>query len=80
MARHSASAPEFVKFFGPVVVTLRELGGSGRPEEVRSAVAKALSISEEEQAQPLPSGVQTRFENQVHWARFYLAKTYLQCR
>jgi restriction system protein len=23
---------------------------------------------------PLPSGVQSRFENQVHWARFYLAK------
>lgn len=50
------------------------LGGSGRPDEVRSAIAKAMKISEEEQAQPLPSGVQWRFENQVHWARFYLAK------
>jgi restriction system protein len=74
MARNSTSAPEFVKFLGPVVLALRELGGSGRPEEVRTAVAKALSISEEDQARQLPSGVQTRFENQVHWARFYLAK------
>ena len=53
---------------------LAALGGSGRPDEVRSAIAKAMNISEEEQAQPLPSSVQSRFENQVHWARFYLAK------
>jgi restriction system protein len=57
-----------------VIAALRELGGSGRPDEVRSAIAKAQNISEEEQARPLPSGVQSRFENQVHWARFYLAK------
>lgn len=37
-------------------------------------IAKDLQISDTEQSEPLPSGVQTRFENQVHWARFYLAK------
>jgi restriction system protein len=74
MAKPSASAPEFVKFFGPVLSALRALGGSGRPEEVRGAIAKALAISEEAQAEPLPSGVQSRFENQVHWARFYLVR------
>jgi restriction system protein len=74
MAKQPDSAPEFVRFIGPVIASLRELGGSGRPDEVRSAIAKALKISEEEQAKPLPSGVQSRFENQVHWARFYLAK------
>lgn len=74
MTKESTSAPEFVKYFGPVVAALRNLGGSGRPEEVRIAVAESLNISEEDQARPLPSGVQTRFENQVHWARFYLAK------
>jgi restriction system protein len=74
MAKPVESAPEFVRFISPVLATLTELGGSGRPDEVRSAIAKALNISEEEQARPLPSGVQTRFENQVHWARFYLAK------
>lgn len=74
MAKHTASAPEFVRFIGPVIEALTELGGSGRPEEVRATIAKALGISEDEQAIPLPSGVQSRFENQVHWARFYLAK------
>ena len=74
MAKQSDSAPEFVRFVGPVIAALGELGGSGRPEEVRGEIAKALNISEEEQARRLPSGVQSRFENQVHWARFYLAK------
>ena len=74
MAKQSDSAPEFVKYVGPVIEALTALGGSGRPDEVRSAIAKAMNISEEEQAKPLPSGVQSRFENQVHWARFYLAK------
>lgn len=37
-------------------------------------IARDLGISDAEQSEPLPSGVQTRFENQVHWARFYLAK------
>ena len=74
MAKKSDSAPEFVKYVGPVIDALTALGGSGRPDEVRSAIAKAMNISEEKQAQPLPSGVQSRFENQVHWARFYLAK------
>ena len=46
-----------------------------RPDEVRAVIARELRISEAEQSEPLPSGVQTRFENQVHWARFYLAKT-----
>ena len=31
-------------------------------------------MSDADQSEALPSGVQTRFENQVHWARFYLAK------
>ncbi|MDO8793184.1 MAG: restriction endonuclease [Vicinamibacterales bacterium] len=74
MPKRTAPAPEFVRFIGPVIQALAALGGSGRPEEVRAAIAKALRISDDEQAAPLPSGVQTRFENQVHWARFYLAK------
>ncbi len=59
---------------GPIIDALRDLGGSGRPDEVRELVARTLRISDEEQSKQLPSGVQTRFENQVHWARFYLAK------
>jgi restriction system protein len=37
-------------------------------------IARNLGVSDAEQSETLPSGVQTRFENQVHWARFYLAR------
>ena len=65
---------QFARYIGPVLQAIRELGGSGRPDEVRTVIARNLRISDAEQSEPLPSGVQTRFENQVHWARFYLAK------
>jgi restriction system protein len=67
-------ASQFARYLGPVVAAIRELGGSGRPDEVRAVIARQLKMSDAEQSEPLPSGVQTRFENQVHWARFYLAK------
>ena len=66
-------APQFVRYFAPVVEALQQLGGSGRPEEVRARIVQALGLSEKEQTDPLPSGI-SRFENQVHWARFYLSK------
>ena len=72
--RQTKASSQFIKYIGPVIDAIRELGGSGRPDEVRAVIARDLHITEEEQSAPLPSGVQTRFENQVHWARFYLAK------
>jgi restriction system protein len=69
-----AGAPQFVRYFGPVLDALQQLGGSGRPDEVRSVIAQKLGLSEQEQSEPLPSKAQPRFDNQVHWARFYLSK------
>jgi restriction system protein len=73
-AKNKKTSSQFARYIGPVIAAIRELGGSGRPDEVRAVVARDLHISDAEQSEPLPSGVQTRFENQVHWARFYLAK------
>ena len=74
MAKPVQTAPQFVKYVGPVLDALQQLGGSGRPDEVRSVIAERLKLSEEEQSEPLPSKAQPRFDNQVHWARFYLSK------
>jgi restriction system protein len=68
-----AKGPQFLRFCIPIVQTLRELGGSGRPKEVTDTVLERLHISEREQAQTLKNG-STRVRNQVAWARFYLAK------
>ena len=73
-AKNKKTSSQFARYIGPVIQALRELGGSGRPDEVRAVIARDLGISDAEQSEPLPSGVQTRFENQIHWARFYLAK------
>jgi restriction system protein len=53
---------------------LQRPGGSGRPDEVRSVIADRLNLTEEQLSEPLPSKAQPRFDNQVHWARFYLSK------
>lgn len=67
------SGPKFVQFFSPVIEALKELGGSGRPSEVRDVIAKHLSISEQDKTELLEGGA-PRFDNQVAWARFYLVK------
>jgi restriction system protein len=67
------SGPKFVQFFSPVIEALNELGGSGRPSEVRDVIARQLNISEQDRTDLLEGGA-PRFDNQVAWARFYLVK------
>jgi len=67
------SGPRFVRFFGPVVAALNQLGGSARPSEVRDKVAEDLQVSAEVQSETLSSGA-ARFDNQIAWARFYLVR------
>lgn len=65
--------PQFVRYFGPVLEVLRDLGGSGRPAEVKDHIAEMLNISDDDLNDLLKSG-ESRFSNQVAWARFYLVK------
>lgn len=65
--------PRFVRYFGPTLQALVELGGSGRPPEVGDRIAASLNLSEAELAETTTNG-ESRFRNQVAWARFYLAK------
>jgi restriction system protein len=69
----SVHGARFVQYFGPVLDALRSLGGSATPAEVVDRVAQDLRVSEETQAELMPSGA-SRFPNQVAWARFYLRR------
>lgn len=69
----SSRPPQYTDYINPVLESLQKLGGSARPSEVCPAVAKALSLPDSILEERLANGV-SRFENQVHWARFYLAK------
>ena len=64
---------QFLRYMGPVIEALKDLGGSGRPAEVQDWIASHVQVSESDQSELLASG-QSRFYNQLHWARFYLAK------
>lgn len=70
MAKRKKQA-EFVKWFGPLLDALRELGYSGKPKEVSEKIAENLKLDEEFLDQTLKSG-SNRFHNQVAWARQYL--------
>ncbi len=65
--------PRYTDYINPLMDVLKQLGGSARPVEVCPAIAKNLSLSDSILEERLDNGV-SRFENQVHWARFYLAK------
>jgi len=64
---------QFVRYFGPLLDALRELGGSGTPNEVIERIAQDLKLSDEIQDESISSGG-SRYRNRVGWARFYLVR------
>ena len=58
----------------PLISALRKLGGSARAEEVCTTIAETLNLSDVVLDKQLKNG-ESRYKNQVHWARFYLATT-----
>lgn len=73
MAPKGAPGPRFVRYFEPILLALQHLGGSARPAEATDQVAVDLKVTDAERAEPNQNG-QSRFDNAVAWARFYLAR------
>ena len=65
--------PRFVQYFQPVLDGLKDLGSSAKPKEVYSWIAEHHDIPQAEM-EGTTKGGQSKFENKVGWARFYLAK------
>jgi len=72
MGTKKRSQSEFVKWFGPLIEALKQLGGSAKPREAADKIAENLNLNDEKLNEVLSSG-QSRFYNQVAWARQYLA-------
>ena len=66
--------PAYTELFGPVLDALKELGGSGKPSEVRDFLAQKLALTDVALEVTKKNGEQL-FMNRVQWARFYLAKS-----
>lgn len=73
LVKSKERGPKFVRYFAFTLDALRLLGGAARPLEVCEKVAELASVPVEEQEATTKNG-QSRFSNQVAWARFYLAK------
>jgi restriction system protein len=65
--------PDFQTLMLPVMKTAAD-GSEVRIGDVVDRLADTFALSDEERAQPLPSGRQTTFANRVHWAKSYLTK------
>jgi restriction system protein len=63
----------FANYMRPLIDALRELGNSGTPSEVRDTIAKNLELTDGQIEEQNKSGA-SRFHNDLHWARYYLAK------
>ncbi|MBU4177746.1 MAG: restriction endonuclease [Desulfurivibrionaceae bacterium] len=63
----------FANYINPVIEATNALGGSARPQEVYKHIAGTLNLPDQVLNEEKKSGG-SKFENQVAWARFYLAK------
>lgn len=70
----NSKGPEFIRFLAPLIQSIKELGGSAtRAEATEQTILKA-NIPEDDLKITNKNGG-SRIENQVNWARFYLAKS-----
>src|ERR1035437_4485620 len=70
-SKQKARQSAFVRWFGPLLQALRDLGGSASPREALDRIAEIERVPDALRNEVLKSG-QERFYNQVHWARQYL--------
>ncbi len=68
-----AIGSQFAQYINPLLAVLRELGGSAKASETRAAVAEYLKVDDAVLEERLENG-QSRFDNQVGWARYYLVR------
>lgn len=64
------AVPDFQSFFKPLL----DLAADGKEysiQEAREVIAKVMTLPEADLKEPLPSGIQTKFENRVAWAKSY---------
>lgn len=72
MSNKKTGTTEFVKWLGPVLDALRELGGSAKPREITKWIGENLNVSDEVLNERYEKSGILKFQNQVAWARQYL--------
>ena len=69
------SGSRFVRYFPLLIDALRAKHPDPmRPKEALAWIRSKITIPSEDLTRHIQNGQQTIFENDVHWARFYLAE------
>lgn len=72
-AKRLSTGSRFSQFLQPTLDAIKELGGSARPSEVKEWILEKLDLPED-YINDVNKGGESKFGNDVDWARFYLAK------
>ncbi len=73
-SKKSTTAARFSQFLQPTLDAIKDLGGSARPSEVKEWILNKLSLPDD-YLKEINKGGESRFGNDVDWARFYLVRT-----
>jgi restriction system protein len=65
--------PDFQSFFKPLLQIASD-GKEHSLQESRETIAKTMAIPDEDLKELLPSGIQTKFENRVAWAKSFFVQ------
>ncbi|MCL2526887.1 MAG: restriction endonuclease [Defluviitaleaceae bacterium] len=64
---------KFINWIPPFIEVIQEKGGSATPKEVRDGIAEKMGLDDDFLAERHEKSNQLRFDNQVYWAKQYLA-------
>jgi restriction system protein len=67
------AVPDFQSFFKPLLDFAAD-GKEHSIQDARDAVERVMALPEADMKELLPSGIQTRFENRVAWAKSYFVQ------
>lgn len=65
----------FARMFQPVLDSIKSLGGSARPAEVKEQIIKQGKLAADYLGETHPKSKESKFGNDVDWARFYLVRS-----
>ena len=68
--------PDFQKFFYPILKFSSEHNEVSL-DNIRNFLTQHFSLTDEEKAERVPSGVQTKFDNRIYWTKSYFNKARL---
>ena len=68
--------PDFQKFFYPILKFSSDQKEHSL-DEVRELLTNHFSLTDEDKAERVPSGVQTKFDNRIYWTKSYFSKAKL---